>query len=144
MPHRRLGAQCLAHRRPGSLPEPDSPGVTQARLQWPPRRPLAAHPLGALGAFGAFRARPQRPRPADCARKSAQGVPHLRRSSVFRTVPPPGGTQAPRTPDFGPPESGGTEAPFESQLGRKTGSVRQWVWADDGGVQSTLRVRPPS
>ncbi|KAJ1162094.1 hypothetical protein NDU88_002572 [Pleurodeles waltl] len=55
-------------------------------------------------------------------RHRVQGGSRLGRDPVFGLVPPPDGPRHPRALDFGPPESGGTEAPFESQLGRKAGS----------------------
>ncbi|KAJ1216296.1 hypothetical protein NDU88_003900 [Pleurodeles waltl] len=60
-----------------------------------------------------------------------------------RAVPGPAPGPAPPSNDCRHSRALDFELP-ESQFGRKQDWMWQWIWADDGGVRSTLRVRPPS
>ncbi|KAJ1126834.1 hypothetical protein NDU88_005240 [Pleurodeles waltl] len=130
-----------------SGPDPLTPGVADSARGRPPGltpgAPDGATPPGAApvapvgpGPAGTGVALARWPRP--------QGGPPLGRGPALGSTPPSDGFRHSRAPDFELPESWGSEAPLESQLGRMQDRMWQWIWADDGGVRSTLRVRPPS
>ncbi|KAJ1115193.1 hypothetical protein NDU88_003419 [Pleurodeles waltl] len=135
--------------RPGS-----QAGAASQRLQALPA-PCAATRRTSLRAHRMARclqARPRLPRSVPAGRDRCGA--RLMASAAGQSLPwaRPGSRagaasqrlQALPSPGFELPESGGTEAPLESQLARKQDRMWQWIWADDGGVRSTLRVRPPS
>ncbi|KAJ1165734.1 hypothetical protein NDU88_006151 [Pleurodeles waltl] len=115
---------------PQSILEPAGPGATHARPHRTRVRSPAGRPPGSTGRARCLRARHRRPQsvPAGWVRFwcSFDGTGR-------RAVPASGAVwslgwrrprlpQAPRAPDLELPESGGTDAPFESRLGQKAES----------------------
>ncbi|KAJ1179746.1 hypothetical protein NDU88_004980 [Pleurodeles waltl] len=152
----RCPSQCTGVRAPGvwsaeprglSAPEtlnlgaadracsrPPGPPLRHAEWRWAPRggpgRPGRAPPAGVSMPF-ARRSRPE-------------GGSRLGRGLVPRPASLPEGRRHSRAPDFELPESGGHQDTPRVPVGTKQDRIWQWIWADDGGVRSTLRVRPPS
>ncbi|KAJ1169963.1 hypothetical protein NDU88_001844 [Pleurodeles waltl] len=118
-------ARAVVRRAPlsGALDGVAPPGAAPGAPVGPRRPGSVCHLLGGLGrravpASGAARLLSRRRSP------KATGTPELR---IFEL-----------------PESGGHQDTPRVPGGTKQDRLWQWIWADDGGVRSTLRVRPPS
>ncbi|KAJ1116582.1 hypothetical protein NDU88_004792 [Pleurodeles waltl] len=113
------------HSRSPPAPEPPSPGLTDLVCGHSPGAlpgTLEGHDASGRGSAGLSRSPLVGFVLVHTPRHRAQGGLCFGRGPAPGLVPPPDGHRHPRTPDFGLPESGGTEAPFESRLGRKAGS----------------------
>ncbi|KAJ1166799.1 hypothetical protein NDU88_007195 [Pleurodeles waltl] len=111
-----LGVARFGLRRPRASTHCASPGARLRRLRWDPIRcPLSEVLCVGPQARGISTSGAARP------------LGWCRILTAFRLL---------GTPDFGPLRSGSTAAPFKSRVGRKTGSVWQWVRADGGGARA--------
>ncbi|KAJ1176569.1 hypothetical protein NDU88_001843 [Pleurodeles waltl] len=133
-------------RPPDARPWPPREHASSgATCLWPDGLRAATH----RAYLGARLLRLRRVRSAFPARSSAPGPPE-RGVSALDAAPTPGWCRLPTTPR--PLRSSGLRSigvrgccgTFKSRVGRKEGSVWQWVRTDDRGVRSTVRVRPPS